>query len=380
MKTAPIPNDPWVIEAKRTRHAPGFRRPEFGPVPKTSIYLLGALAASRAVGLVLIAEAVARGIGALAGAGLTPETTQIILLCGLLGMLLRAGGEWAASVVARRIATTVKRDLRTRLWRRIAHGESAGGGMAVLASDGLDDLDEYYVQTLPALISAAVVPLVVGVRILGADWLSALITVLTIPLVPLFMILIGKHTQQRTDEALGALTRLADHLTELARGLPVLVGLGRVEEQTSALDGIQRRYRARTEETLRWAFLSSLALELIATISVALVAVVLGLRLLDRSMTLEPALIALILAPECFQAFRDVGSAFHASQDGLSALDRAKALLAKTPARDVRHGAADAVAIEKLTVRYAGRDAATITDLDAHLHGIAAVTGPSTLR
>jgi len=373
----PIPNDPWVAEVERARRAPGFRRPDLGPVPKPSIYLLGVMAASRAVGLVLIAEAVARGIGALSGTGLTQESTRIILLLGLLGILLRAGGEWATSVVARRIATTVKRDLRSRLWRRIALGGTDGGGTAVLAADGLDDLDDYYVQTLPALIAAAVVPLIVGVRILGADWLSALIIVLTIPLVPLFMILIGKHTQQRTDAALTALTRLADHLTELARGLPVLVGLGRVDEQTRALDDIQRRFRARTEETLRWAFLSSLALELIATISVALVAVVLGLRLLDRSMTLEPALIALILAPECFQAMRDVGAAFHASQDGLSALDRARALLAKPRPRGARTEPAPGVHVEKLTVRYAGREAPTLSDFTAHLHGITAITGPS---
>ena len=206
MSVDPIPNDPWAAEAERAQRAPGFRRPDLGPVPKPSIYLLGVLAASRAVGLVLIAEAVARGIGALAGAGITPDTTRIILLLGLLGILLRAGGEWATSVVARRIATIVKRDLRSRLWRRIALGGTdqgggdSGGGTAVLAADGLDDLDDYYVQTLPALIAAAVVPLIVGVRILGADWLSALIIVLTIPLVPLFMILIGKHTQQRTAE------------------------------------------------------------------------------------------------------------------------------------------------------------------------------------
>lgn len=372
-----IPNDPWTAEAERARRAPGFRRPESGPVPRPSIYLLGALAASRAVGLVLIAEAVARGIATLAGAGLTPAATRVILLYGIAGILLRAGGEWATSVVARRIATGVKRDLRGRLWRRIIQGDGTGGGTAVLAADGLDDLDDYYLQTLPALIGAAVVPLVVGVRILGADWLSALIIVLTVPLVPLFMILIGKHTQQRTDAALTALTRLADHLTELARGLPVLVGLGRIDEQTRALDGIQRRYRDRTQETLRWAFLSSLALELIATISVALVAVVLGLRLLERTMALEPALIALILAPECFQALRDVGAAFHASQDGLSALDRAKALLAKPRGGDARRRGATAVAVEGLTVCYAGREAATLSGFSAQLHGITAITGPS---
>jgi len=369
-----IRNDPWVIEAERAAQAPGFRRPEFGPVPKGAVYALGALAASRAVGLVLIAEAVARGIVALTGHDTT--STAVILLCGILGMLLRVGGEWATSVVARRVATTVKLDLRGRIWRRIARGGESSGGTAVLAADGLDDLDDYYVQTLPALVGAAVVPLIVGIRILGADWLSALIIVLTVPLVPLFMILIGKHTQQRTDAALSALTRLADHLTELARGLPVLVGLGRVEEQTRALDGIQTRYRQRTQETLRWAFLSSLALELIATLSVAVVAVVLGIRLLDRSMTLEPALVALILAPECFQALRDVGSAFHASQDGLSALDRANALLGQQNARDVRRDGG-AVRIRRLSIRYAGRDAATLTGLDADVQGITAVTGPS---
>ncbi|UNK69924.1 thiol reductant ABC exporter subunit CydC [Microbacterium sp. H1-D42] len=383
MTAEPIPNDPWVLEAARVAKAPAPRRPELGPVPRRALYGLGVLAASRAAGLVLIAEAVARGIAALAGDGLPAPTVRLVLLLGIAGVLLRTTGEWATAVVARRIATAVKRDLRTQLWRRIVAGDRSGGGTAVLASDALDALDDYYVQSLPALISAAVIPLLVGLRILGADWLSALIIVLTVPLVPLFMTLIGKHTQQRTDAALSALTRLADHLTELARGLPVLVGLGRVDEQTRALDGIQSRYRARTEETLRWAFLSALALELIATISVAIVAVFLGLRLLNGTMGLEAALVALILAPECFQALRDVGSAFHASQDGLSALDRAKALLARPLARDVRTpagpGGADArvARLDALTVRYAGRQAPALDAVTAELRGITAITGPS---
>lgn len=379
MSVQPIPNDPWALEAARAAQAPGFRRPDLGPVPKRSLYSLGVLAAARAAGLVLIAEAVARGIAGLASGGLAPSTVQLVLVLGLAGVLLRTGGEWATTVVARRIATAVKRDLRRQIWRRIAAGDRAGGGTAVLASDALDDLDDYYTQSLPALVSAAVIPLLVGLRILGADWLSALIIVLTVPLVPLFMVLIGKHTQQRTDAALNALTRLADHLTELARGLPVLVGLGRIDEQTRALDGIQSRYRARTEETLRWAFLSALALELIATISVAIVAVFLGLRLLNGTMELEPALLALILAPECFQALRDVGTAFHASQDGLSALDRAKALLARPFARDARTATADADAIhlDALAVRYAGRTEPALRSVTAELTGIVAVTGPS---
>ncbi|MFS2240768.1 thiol reductant ABC exporter subunit CydC [Microbacterium sp. OR16] len=367
--------DPWVLEASRPQQP--SRRPDLSSVPKRALYALGLLAAGRALGLVLIAEAVARGIAGLAASGLIPEATRAILILGVAGALLRAGAEWGTSVVSRRVATDVKRDLRTRLWQRIADGDRAGGGTAVLAADGLDDLDDYFIQSLPSLIGAAIIPLLVGLRILGADWLSALIIVITVPLVPLFMILIGKHTQQRTDAALSALTRLADHLTELARGLPVLVGLGRVDEQTRALDGIQRRYRQRTEETLRWAFLSALALELIATISVAVVAVFLGLRLLNGTMALEPALIALILAPECFTALRDVGTAFHASQDGLSALERAKAMLGAPSRRDPRLDPAGPVRVDALTVTYPGRQAPALCAVTAEISGVTAITGPS---
>jgi ATP-binding cassette subfamily C protein CydCD len=364
-----------VLEASRPQSP--SRRPDLSSVPKRALYALGLLAAGRALGLVLIAEAVARGIAGLAVSDLTPEATRAILILGVTGALLRAGAEWGTSVASRRVATDVKRDLRTRLWQRIVDGDRAGGGTAVLAADGLDDLDEYFIQSLPSLVGAAIVPLLVGVRILGADWLSALIIVITVPLVPLFMVLIGRHTQQRTDAALSALTRLADHLTELARGLPVLVGLGRVDEQTRALDGIQRRYRQRTEETLRWAFLSALALELIATISVAVVAVFLGLRLLNGTMALEPALIALILAPECFTALRDVGTAFHASQDGLSALERVKAMLGAPRRRDARGDSTGPIRVDALTVTYPGRQAPALRAVTAEISGITAITGPS---
>ena len=149
--------DPWVIEAERAAKAPGFRRPALGPAPNAPIYALGVLAALRALGLVLIAEAIARGIGSLAAGDLSAETTRLIVIVGLAGALVRAGAEWGTAVIARRIATRVKRELRGRLWRRIVAGDAAGasgvgagGGTAVLAADGLDDLDDYYVQSLPA--------------------------------------------------------------------------------------------------------------------------------------------------------------------------------------------------------------------------------------
>ncbi len=378
-------------------------RPDLGPVRPIRLLWLGILAALKALGLVLVAEAVARGIAGVADG--TLDATAVLAL-GVTGGLVRAGAGWATQVAARRVATEVKADLRAKLWRRIAAGGGGRhGGTSVLASEGLDDLDDYFTQSLPAMIAAVAVPSLVGLRILGADWVSAVVVVLTVPLVPVFMILIGRHTQERTQEATGALTRLADHLAELARGLPVLVGLGRVEEQTAALETIQREYRERTMATLRTAFLSALALELIATLSVAVVAVFLGLRLMYGTVPLEAALIALILAPEVYSALREVGTAFHSSQAGLAALARVKQLLARPTAPDVRvpdersghgamaaevthgrlsggpraadHEASTEIRVSGLTVRYAGRDRAVIDDLSTGLEGITAVTGPS---
>src|SRR5699024_4079203 len=180
-------------------------RPDPGPAPRPVLVALGVLAALRALGLVLVAEAVARGIAGLAAGSLSTGSVRAILILGLGGALLRAAAEWGTEVAARRAATAVKQELRGRLWRRMSRSSDPRGGTAVLATEGMDDLDEYYVQSVPAVIAALVVPPLLLVRILAADWVSALVIVLTIPLVPLFMVLIGRHTGQRTDAALRAL-------------------------------------------------------------------------------------------------------------------------------------------------------------------------------
>lgn len=351
-------------------------RPELGPVRPGALALLGALSTAGAIGIVLVAEAIARGIAGLA-AGAQEAVGALAL--GAAGVLLRGASTWAIRVVGQGIAISVKRDLRRDLWSRVARGGAEGGGTTILATDGLDDLDDYYASALPAAIGAAVVPLVLGLRILTADWLSAVVVALTIPLVPLFMALIGMHTADRTDAATTALTRLADHLAELARGLPVLVGLGRVAEQTRALERIQGELRQRTGATLRVAFLSALALELIATLSVAVVAVLLGVRLMAGDVTLQVALLALLLAPECFTALREVGAAFHASRSGLSALSRVRELLARPAAPDARRDARGIPRVDRLTVRYADRAEPALDGVFAAfpLGSIVAVTGPS---
>ncbi|MGN6273567.1 MAG: thiol reductant ABC exporter subunit CydC [Protaetiibacter sp.] len=323
--------------------------PEFGPGGARALLPVVAASVVGAIGILLIAESIARQLGALAaGADAT-----VWLALGAVGVLLRAGASWAQAVLGRRAAIRAKTQLRRQLTERVAAGDAVGGGTAVLATEGLDALDDYFGVALPAMISAVVIPVATGARVLGADLVSAIVLAVTIPLVPLFMVLIGMHTRDRVDRATDALTRLADHLVELARGLPVLVGLGRLEEQLAALDRIQSDYRRRTMLTLRTAFLSALALELIATISVAVVAVFLGIRLLSGDVSLEVAVLVLLLAPECFTALRDVGAAFHSSQDGLAALRRVRELLAD--GRISPSLAAGAPALVDVGVRYPGR-------------------------
>lgn len=345
-----------------------------GAVP---IAIIGVVAALRGVALVIVAESIAVGIASLAAGD---ERWRDTLVVGAAAVLARAGLGWAVQTVAGRLAIRSTGRLRRELVARALErsGESSGGAV-VLATSGLDELGAYYRQVVPAAISAAVVPVVVGMRILGADWLSALIIVVTVPLVPVFMILIGQHTREKVDAATEALERLGDHLMELARGLPVLVGLGRVAEQTRGLARIQDEYRARTLGTLRVAFLSALALELIGTISVALVAVAIGLRLVHGQMGLEVGLLVLILAPEVFAALREIGVAFHAAQGGLGAARRARALLGSAPAVAARSSRGAEARLDGVSIRYAGRAHPAITGVDAAFAAgrITALVGPS---
>jgi ATP-binding cassette subfamily C protein CydCD len=360
------------------------------------VYLLGVLAAAKAAGLVLVASALAAGIASLADGGLEPGP---LLIQGAAGVVLRTLAAWGQDVTAARLVVGVKERVRHAALERIVDdggsavlpagtGGDAGAGtpvaagtgaLSVLLTRGLDGLDKYYTQYLPALVTCAVVPLLVGVRILAADWISAVVILLTVPLVPVFMILIGLHTQERTRDAAAALARLSDHLVELARGLPVLVGLGRAAQQTRALADIADRSSARTMATLRTAFLSSLALELISTISVAVVAVFAGVRLIHGDLGLETALLALMLAPECYTPLREVGAAHHASEDGREAGGRVRAILeAPRPRRDTSTARA-AVAVSDLTARFAGAGGPLFAGLTFRLAEgrITALTGPS---
>lgn len=356
-----------------------------GPSTRSAVYWLGLLAALKALSLVLMGQAVAAALAGLA-AGEAVHPDQITL--GMAGVVLRSITVWGQAVAARRAALGIKEELRAGLLERtlrngVRETGPADGGLAVLATRGLDALDSYYTQFLPALVNCAAVPLLLGARILFADWVSALVIVLTVPLVPLFMVLIGRYTEDNVREAQASLSRLSAHMLELAKGLPVLVGLGRATAQRKALEEISEEYRSRTMGTLRTAFLSALALELIATISVAVVAVFIGVRLVHGDMPLEAGLLALILAPDCYLPLRELGTAHHASDDGRVALAGVTAVTDAPEANPLpavpagRPGAP--LTVTGLTVTYRGRSRAAVGPLtfEAPQSRITALDGPS---
>nr|MBW4094077.1 thiol reductant ABC exporter subunit CydD [Acidobacteriota bacterium] len=356
-----------------------------------TLYILGVLAALKAGALVVIAGAIAHAAASLA-AGQPLDTVG--LLFGALGVVAHAVTAWALTSVSAKAAMGAKEALRGELVetlvRQGGRGNLGHGEATVLASSGLDALDKYYATYLPALVSCLVVPLLVGLRIASVDWVSAVIIVLTVPLIPLFMALIGLHTQEKVTAAAESLARLSNHLVELAKGLPVLVGLGRAQAQSVALRRVSDQYRTATMRTLRVAFLSALALELIATLSVAVVAVFIGVRLVQGGMSLELGLLALILAPECYAPLRELGSAHHASEDGRVAAAKAQEVLAVPDAADVRAtgvgpdagdfgGDAGGIRVTGLQIQYTTRTTPAVQELSFTVPagGIAVLDGPS---
>ncbi|MFF7940600.1 thiol reductant ABC exporter subunit CydD [Nocardia gamkensis] len=230
--------------------------------------------------------------------------------------------------------------------------------LAVVVGTGLSGLRGYLVGYVPALLLAVLVPPIVLAVIAAHDPTSGVIAVVTLPLIPIFMILIGLLTQGRAEATLAATTRLSDQLLDLFAGMPTLRALGREtghaeSEPDAAAHTMRHRVRdlgdalrQRTMRALRMAFLSSMVLEMLATLSVALIAVSIGLRLVFGEMSLYAGLVVLVLAPEVYLPLRTVGERFHAAQDGMAAADKAFAILESTPTAHVDGGHVTAPALD----------------------------------
>ncbi|MFJ9849157.1 thiol reductant ABC exporter subunit CydD [Streptomyces sp. NPDC101150] len=390
------PIDPRLLRyARATRHF------------LVAVVVLGLAGAGLVVGqAMLIAEIVVGAFQHHFDLGLL--TTPIALLAAV--SVGRGLVSWLTELAAHRASAAVKSELRMRLIERAARlgpdatirrtdagGQAPGadgadaadagtlqmrtGELATLATRGIDALDDYFARYLPQLGLAVVVPVAVLARIVLGDWISALTIVLTLPLIPLFMVLIGWATQSRMDRQWRLLARLSGHFLDVVEGLPTLKVFGRAKAQAASIRDITGAYRRATLRTLRIAFLSSFALELLATISVALVAVGIGMRLVHGELDLYTGLMVLVLAPEAYLPLRQVGAQYHAAAEGLSAAEEIFAVL-ETPLP--APGTAPApegtgLTVENLVVRHPGRTADSLpaTSFEVRPGETVALVGPS---
>src|SRR5690606_16048261 len=305
------PFDPRLI-----RRIPSVRRP------------LGALGVV-GVALALAVVAQATALAALLAAAADGRLNRAALAGLPLAVAARAAPRWAQGVIAAHAAASVKAALRADVLaatQRLGPAWLAGqraGSLATLVGRGLDALDAYFTGYLPQLVVGATIPLAVLARLVFADWGSALIILVTLPLIPVFAVLVGWQTQDAAQRQWRRLSRLGGHFLDMLTGLPTLRVFGRARAQVAAVRRMADAHRVATMRALRIAFLSALVLELVATVSVALVAVPVGLRVLGGTLPLHTALLVLLLTPEAYLPLRAAGAKFHASVEGLTALDEA---------------------------------------------------------
>ncbi|QFZ16761.1 thiol reductant ABC exporter subunit CydD [Saccharothrix syringae] len=284
---------------------------------------------------------------------------------------------WAGRVFAQRAATAVKAGLRKRVLRGACGTGEPAGSVVTLVVRGLDAVEPYFAGYLPQLAVAAVVPVAVVARLSFADLSSALVVLATLPLVPVFAALVGLHTRDRTREQWAGLAVVGGHFLDVVRGLGTLRLFGRAAAQARTVREMAGAHASATLRALRVAFLSALVLELVATLSVALVAVPVGLRLLHGGVTLHVALLVLLLAPEAYLPLRAAGAQFHASAEGLAVLaaaHRPVVSVGGTRAPDLRTAE---VVVDRVVVRHPGRDPLPEVSLRIAPGERVALVGPS---
>jgi len=349
-----------------------------------------ALGLAAAVLVLLQATLLARIVAqAFAGASFRDVSRDLVLLG--LAFAGRGALAWGFEVAGRRAASSVLSELRLALVRRrlrdqplALDGVEAGEG-AASAGQGVEGLEAYFARYLPQIVLASVVPLAVLAWVATLDLTSAGVMLLTLPLVPVFMWLIGRYTEERTRERWQALRLLSGHFLDVVRGLPTLQAFNRSRAQARVLAEVGERYRRTTMGTLRVGFLSGSVLELAATLGVALVAVTVGVRLAGGSLGLQAGLTVLVLAPELYLPLRQLGAQFHASADGLAVAERMLALLEAPPAvaaggRLVPPNPREApVRFEAVSFAYSSRPGLVLDEFDLQLQPgeTVALVGPS---
>ncbi len=385
------PLDPRLL--RHARAARGYLALTTGLGVATTGLVLG-----QAALLAYALAAAARGTGPAVMAG---------ALAALLGIVTaRAAASYWGETAALRAAAAVKSDLRRQLTAKVIRlgpgwlGGQRAGEVTTLMTRGLDALDAYFARFLPQLVLAVAVPAAVLATVAYADWISALIIALTLPLIPVFAVLVGWHTSARTQRQWLLLARLGGHFLDVVEGLTTLKIFGRSRPQAEVIRNVTAAHRRSVMATLRLAFLSALVLELAAALATALVAVEVGLRLLAGHLGYQTALLVLLLTPEAYLPLRAVGAQFHASMEGVTAAARACDILAEpapgetSPAGEGRRAGAAApsrparsapdlrrapIALTDVCLRYPGRDDPALAGVNLTIQPgeRIAVTGPS---
>jgi thiol reductant ABC exporter CydD subunit len=367
------PFDPRLL-----RHARRAR------LPVAAVAALGAAAA----GLIIVqAQLLASAIAAAFTGGATLGALRGVLLALAAVLAGRVTVAWAGEIASYRASAAVKAELRRSfLARAVARGPRWRAGrrsaeLTALATEGIEALDGYFAKYLPQLILAAIVPVAVLVRVGLADPVAGLTIAATLPLVPVFGALVGKMTGAYAEQRWRALAVLSHHFLDVVSGLPTLKVFGRSKDQRAEIGRVTGDYRRATMGTLRVAFLSSLVLELVATMSVALVAVEVGLSLVYGHLGLRTGLLALILAPEAYLPLRQAAAQFHASADGLAAADAAIEVI-ETPPPPAGEGSAPApraIRAEGVSVVHPGRSCPAPDNFSALFRAgeITVLAGPS---
>ena len=315
-----------------------------------------------------------------------PILVPAVVTLGVFGVrgLLAALSERVAAWAGAEVSTQLRDQLLATWLARPAEERPDPARALTLAAQGTASVEPYVAKYLPTLITAAVVPPLAILTLLVLDWPAALVVVLTLPLLPLFAALIGMSTAEDTQKRWRALSDLSGHFLDVMTGLPTLVGYGRGERQVGSVREVSQRHRRATMRTLRLAFMSSAALELLATISVAIVAVLVGLRLTYGSMDLWVGMLAILLAPEAYWPVRRVGAEFHSAADGAEAVQDILGELAlvapadaaaQTQAKGTEQGE---VVVAGLTYTYPGTARRVLDGLSLRARsGLTAVTGTS---
>jgi len=300
---------------------------------KLRFMLLIGLAVIGGILVILQADYLSQIINGVFLNGRTLSDVERLMAFLFVVMVLRSAVVWLSEMMAHRLAVGIKMDVRQRVLAclfalgPVYASRQQTGELVNVLMEGVENLEPYFAKFLPQLCTAVLVPIVVLTWVFPVDISTATILIVTAPLIPIFMILIGKSAEKLNQQQWETLSRLSGHFLDVLQGLTILKIFGRSVEQIQVIARMSHEFRDTTLSVLKVAFLSALVLELLSTISTALVAVAIGLKLLYFKMDFYQAFFLLLLAPEFYLPLRQLGTQFHAGMAGVAAAQRIFAIL-----------------------------------------------------